>query len=124
MYFYLNEIFKKLDIPNKYIRHEIFKEIPENLTDKTFNLTIKMLDKIITIPCKGNETLINSMEKNRVKTLVHCTVGVCGFCRSKLVKGNVLTENTFLRAADKDYYYIHPCVTYPLSDVIIEIPIK
>lgn len=124
MYFYLNDIFKKLDIPNKYIRHEIFQERPEELGDKTYNLTVKLFDKIITIPCKENETLITSMEKGRVKTLVHCTVGVCGFCRSKLIEGSVKTENTFVRVADKEKCYIHPCVTYPLSDVTIEIPIK
>lgn len=124
MYFYLNEIFKKLDIPNKYIRHEIFQEKPENLEDKTYNLTVKLFDKTITIPCKANETLITSMEKGRVKTMIHCTVGVCGFCRSKLIEGSVKTENTFVRAADKEKCYIHPCVTYPLSDVTIEIPIK
>ena len=124
MYFSLNEVFKKLDVPNKFIRHDIFREIPIDLQNETFNLTIKMLDKTITIPCHGNETLIESMEKGRVKTLVHCTVGECGFCRSKLLSGEVKTENASVRIKDQENKYIHPCVTYPLSDVTIEIPIK
>ena len=124
MYFYISETLKKLDIPNKYIRHEIFTETPENLENKQFTLTVKMLDKTITIPCQENETLITSMEKARAKTLVHCTVGICGFCRSKLLSGEVKTDNSHIRMADKEENYIHPCVTYPLSDVVIEVPIK
>lgn len=124
MYFYISETLKKLDIPNKYIRHEIFTETPENLENKQFTLTVKMLDKTITIPCQENETLITSMEKARAKTLVHCTVGTCGFCRSKLLSGEVKTDNSHIRMADKEENYIHPCVTYPLSDVVIEVPIK
>lgn len=124
MYFSLNEIFKKLDVPNKFVRHDIFKEVPKNLQNETFTLTIKMLDKTITIPCHGNETLIKSMEVGRVKTLIHCTVGECGFCRSKLLSGEVITENSKVRTKDQEKKYIHPCVTYPLSDVTIEVPIK
>ena len=124
MYFSLNDIFKKLDIPNKFIRHEIFREIPEDLVEQNFQLTIKMNDKNLTIPCNGKETLLQSMEKGRVKTLVHCTVGECGFCRSKLLNGEVKTENSCVREADKEVHYIHPCVSYPLSDVTIEVPIK
>ncbi len=123
MYFSLNEIFKKLDIPNKFIRHEIFREVPEDLVEQNFQLTIKMKDKTLTIPCNEKETLIQSMEKGRVKTLVHCTVGECGFCRSKLLAGTVKTEDSCVRASDKEAHYIHPCVSYPLSDVIIEIPL-
>ena len=124
MYFSLDDIFKKLDIPNKFIRHEIFREIPEDLVEQNFQLTIKMNDKNLTIPCNGKETLLQSMEKGRVKTLVHCTVGECGFCRSKLLNGEVKTENSCVREADKEVHYIHPCVSYPLSDVTIEVPIK
>ncbi len=123
MYFSLNEIFKKLDIPNKFIRHEIFREVPEDLVEQNFQLTIKMKDKTLTIPCNEKETLIQSMEKGRVKTLVHCTVGECGFCRSKLLAGTVKTEDSCVRASDKEAHYIHPCVSYPLSDVTIEIPL-
>ena len=124
MYFYLNEIFKKMDIPNKYIRHEIFKEIPEGLEDHEYTLTVHLYNSTVKIPCNSKETLLQSMEKGRVKTLVHCTVGVCGFCRSKLLSGEVKTEDSCVRKKDKEEKYIHPCVTYPLSDVEIEVPLK
>ena len=83
-----------------------------------------MYNSTVKIPCNSKETLLQSMEKGRVKTLVHCTVGVCGFCRSKLLSGEVKTEGSCVRKKDKEEKYIHPCVTYPLSDVEIEVPLK
>lgn len=124
MYFSLNEIFKKLDLPNRFIRHDLYRERPENLGSLEHTLTIITDDKVIKIPCFENETLITSMEKGRVKTMVHCTVGSCGFCLSKLISGEVKTEVSALKKKDLEHKYIHPCVTYPLSDVTIEIPIK
>ena len=124
MYFSLNEIFKKLDLPNRFIRHDLYRERPDNLGSLEHTLTIIMEDKVIKIPCFENETLITSMEKGRVKTMVHCTVGSCGFCLSKLISGEVKTEVSALKKKDLEHKYIHPCVTYPLSDVTIEIPIK
>lgn len=117
----LNQILKKLDIPNKYIRHEIYKSSPDFLLSIKHNLTIITNDKTITIPCLENETIVETLEKNNIPAPVSCTVGVCGYCRSKLISGEVKTENGGLRKKDIELKYIHPCVTYPLSDVTIEL---
>lgn len=122
MYKSLNEIFKKLDIPNKYIRHEIYKEELENLLRIEHKLTIKKENQTYTISCYENETLLTSMENNHINPKAHCTVGECGFCRSKLLSGEIKTEISSLRKKDIEMKYIHPCVTYPLSDVSIELP--
>ncbi len=121
MYETLNQVFIHLDIPNKYIRHEIYKSIPENLKKKKYQLTIYCKDQVFTIPCYENKTLVQSMEEEHIDPPVHCTVGVCGFCRSKLISGTVKTENSLLRKKDIDYKYIHPCVSYPQSDIEIEL---
>ncbi len=122
MYKSLNELLKKLNIPNKYIRHEIYTNIPENLGTKEYKLVIRRNNEKITIPCYENKTLVQSMEENHIDAPVHCTVGVCGFCKSKLIQGTVKTENSCLRKKDQELKYIHPCVTYPLSDIEIELP--
>ena len=48
-----------------------------------------------------------------------CQNGSCGFCRSELVCGEVKIVNDKRTKADKKYNYIHPCTTYPLSDLEI-----
>ena len=64
------------------------------------------------------------MEKARICAPSSCTDGVCGFCRSRLVSGSVFVPPgaDARMKAEKDYGYIHPCVTYPLSDAVIVIP--
>ena len=119
-YHHLNEIFKELDIPNKYIRHDIFKE-NEILRHIKHELTVLTNDEEITIPCYEDEPLLQALEEASIDAPRKCLVGVCGFCRSKLIDGKIRTDETSLREADKDYNYIHPCVSYPLSDVTIKL---
>jgi len=122
MYESLNEIFKSLAIPNRFIRHEIYSN---RLTD-TFRiehiLKVKTNDEIIEIPCYENETILESMENAKEKVPSRCRVGVCGYCRSKLLSGTVKTEIAGLRKKDIETKCIHPCVTYPTSDITIELP--
>ncbi len=49
---------------------------------------------------------------------------MCGWCRSRLVSGEVFIPETTdgRRQADKHYGYIHPCASFALSDVSIEVP--
>ncbi len=122
MYEMLNETLKKLDIPNALIHYEEYRSIPEGLKPIKYNLTVKMPKETKTIPCYQNKTILQAFEENHIVAAVHCTVGVCGFCKSKLIKGEIKTETSFLRKKDFDNKYIHPCVSYPLSDIEIEIP--
>ena len=50
--------------------------------------------------------------------------GECGWCHSKLVSGEVYTPKRVdgRREADFLYGYIHPCCSFPLSDLVIEVP--
>jgi ferredoxin len=48
-----------------------------------------------------------------------CHDGSCGYCRSELVFGEVKVINDKRTSAEKKYNYIHPCSTYPLSDIEI-----
>ena len=62
------------------------------------------------------------MEKNGINAPSKCHVGECGFCRSKLKSGKVKTFDGTIRTADKEYEFIHPCASFPESDVVIELP--
>ena len=53
----------------------------------------------------------------------HCRSGECGWCHSKLVSGEIYAPKSVdgRREADLLYGYIHPCCSFPLSDLTIEV---
>lgn len=122
-YSYMNTILKEFDLPKKYIRHEAFMGKMELKENTEFQLTVITNNKEYKMKCNSRNTLLQTMEKNGIVTLSRCHVGECGFCRSKLISGKVKTFDENIRSSDKTYNYIHPCVTYPESDVILELPI-
>lgn len=122
MYKDLNKMLIELDIPNKDIRHDIYKTIPTNLTDKVYKVTIHQKGKIMNIEVPGNKTLSETFEFLGILSNTGCKVGTCGMCTTKLIKGRVKTSRENLRLAEKEFNYIHPCVTYPSSNIEIEIP--
>lgn len=122
LYEHMNQILGEYNLPKKYIRHESFFGRTDFRGVEEYNVKVKTCDKEINITCKSRETLLAAMEKNGIKAPSKCHVGECGFCRSRLRMGKVKMIDNSLREADKDYNYIHPCVAFPESDIIIEIP--
>ncbi len=92
--------------------------------EKIYKLIVHMRDEVFEIEAKNNETLVAAMERAGIKAPVKCKTGVCGFCHSRVIKGNYTIEegNDFRRSADKIFNYIHPCCTYPESDMEIDVP--
>ena len=135
MYRYLREELKKLDIPARRVRFEVFgqaKDItsfegyPQELKDKTFNLTVRRGIHEDVIPARATESLVVALERAGIRIDTGCRSGECGFCRTKVLSGNVYIcpENDGRRAADRDFGYVHACAAYPVSDVTIKIPIE
>ncbi len=92
---------------------------------KAFRLIVHIRDTVYELKAANNETLITALERAGIPAVVRCRNGACGFCHSRVVNGEyfIATENDFRRAADKKFNYIHPCSTYPESDMEIDIPI-
>ena len=92
---------------------------------KPFRLTVHIRDAVYELDAANNETLITALERAGIPAVVRCRNGVCGFCHSRVLNGEyfIAKENDFRRAADKKFNYIHPCSTYPESDMEIDIPI-
>ncbi len=123
LYKSMNEVLSKFNIPKKNVHYELFDaEYHPDIKDH-FNLKIISRDKEFNIPCKSDETLLKSMEKEGIKAPVLCHVGECGFCRSILVEGKVKTIEGKLLNAEIKNDYIHPCITYPESNIIIKLDI-
>lgn len=134
MYRFLREEVKKLDVPARRVRFEVFgqaKDIttfpgfPVEKKDDVYKLTVMRGIHADVIPAKATESLVVACERAGIILLTDCRSGECGFCRTKVLSGEyyVCPENDGRRAADKDFDYVHACATYPLSDMTIKIPI-
>ena len=132
MYRFADGELAKLGLRNKFIRRELFGEYknPEKdaefPTEKKgeFTATVRISGVEKKIPCTSEETLLVAMEREGIAAPAQCRSGVCGFCHSQLVAGEVYVPKTVdgRRAADLQYGYIHPCITFPVSDVTIDVP--
>lgn len=133
LYGAMDKVAAELKLPRRRFRKEVFgeygdptkdKEFPKELTNKEFNLTVKMRNKTYNIKCKSNETLLNAMEKGGVHAPSHCRSGECGWCHSLLISGKIYAPKDIdgRRIADHTFNWIHPCASYPLSDIVLEVP--
>lgn len=123
LYKSMNDILAEFSIPKKSVHFENFSVSYEPEEVKTFELKVLMKDETKTITCKSDEALLVSMERAGIKAPSMCRVGVCGYCRSILVDGKIkMIGATQMRSlAENDY--IHPCVTFPESDIILKLDI-
>ena len=132
MYNFVDKQIEELNLRRKFVRHELFGEYrnpnkdedyPENVADR-FKLTISIRNEKTAMVAYANDTILNTLEKNGVPAPSRCRSGECGFCRARLVSGEVYVPKSVdgRRKADFDYGYIHPCCTFPISNVEIDIP--
>ena len=135
MYKFLREEIKKLDVPARRVRFEVFgqakdittfKGYPVEKKDETYTVTVMRGIHKDEIPAKATESLIVALERAGIRIDTACRSGECGFCRTKVLSGEyyVCPENDGRRAADRDFNYVHACAAYPLSDMTIKIPIE
>lgn len=133
MYEFLDKETDKLGLDLKHYRKEIFGSVkqpwtlpgyPAEAKDKVFNLKVKMCNKEYEIPCNANENMLVALERAGIAGPNRCRGGVCGWCRSRLISGEVLIPELTdgRRGADKKYGYIHPCASFAISDCEIEVP--
>lgn len=118
-----------LGIKKRLIRHGATDEYKNPQNDKAFpkekagnyTLTIKTHGSEHVIPCCSEETLLVAMERSGIAAPSQCRRGTCGWCRSKLVSGDVYIPATVekRRMADRIYGYIHPCCTFPIDNIVI-----
>jgi len=133
MYKFLDTELPKLGIPRRHIRKEIRgvtkdiegqTEFPKAAKGKEFKVKVIQGAKHYDIVAKSNEPLLVAIERAGIVAPSKCRGGECGWCRSKLVSGTVYCpkENEFRRWADVQNNYIHPCSTFPTSDLVVEVP--
>lgn len=133
MYNFLDKEIKKLNIKEKFVRHELFgeyrnpfndAEYPQEAKGQKFKLVVHIREEVKTIEIDANDTLLNAMEHQGISVPNDCRSGMCGWCHSRLISGKVYVPKTVdgRRAADLKFGYIHPCCTFAISDLELEIP--
>ena len=131
MYDYVEGECNKLGLKKRFVRFDAYgqyrltkrdAEFTDAHKDKTYELTVVMNDGIERkIPAKADEPILVALERAGIDAPSKCRSGECGFCRSKLASGEVYTPEKVehRRQYDKVSGYIHPCCTFPKSDLRI-----
>lgn len=119
---FLDRELPKLGLAQKFIRMERTEDVCDAGEVKDYTLTVHYRDELHTIPARSDETVLTAFERAGLAVNNKCRVGYCGFCRSSLVKGEYHANRyEQLRIADKQFHYFHPCCSYPMSDMEIEV---
>ncbi|MFX1364286.1 MAG: FAD-binding oxidoreductase [Promethearchaeota archaeon] len=139
MYSFIKEQLKELRILPHRVLYESYG-VPDDVTKiigwpkditaaNTIKITIEFMQKggkvkkVIEAQCI--EPILNTLEREKdldIHIKNGCRSGVCAWCRTKLVSGNVfMLPEVKMREIDQNYSYIHPCVSYPLTDIHIDL---
>ncbi len=113
-----------LELERKYIRSELPGELfMEEYGDEVVKITVNLCGEKRVITAKKSESILRSLEENSINPPSGCRSGECGFCRSRLIAGDVKIPDNYdmRRMADLTHGYIHPCSAFPLTDIEIEV---
>ena len=119
----------KLGLPKRRVRKEMSGDylgveknpdyqVPQ---EQEFKITVDIRGQKQTVACKAGESLLWAMERAGIAAPSRCRSGECGWCHSRLVSGRYFCpkEADGRRLADEKFGWIHPCCTFPLSDMEI-----
>ncbi len=123
LYQTMNEILSEFNIPKKCVHYENFQIDYKPLEEDTYELKVIMKNDFVICECRSDETLLVAMEKAKIKAPSMCRVGICGYCRSILLEGKVKMVGGSMEKDLSENDYIHPCVTYPESDIVLRLDI-
>ena len=133
MYRFLKPEIEKLGLPERLFRRKLIdvtktpwecEGYPEGIKGSTFTILVKQGPQEWSIPASADEPVLVAVERAGIKAASRCRAGECGWCRSRLLSGTVFIpqENEMRRWADVHYGYIHPCCSFPTSDLVRESP--
>ena len=132
MYRFVDKEIEKLGLIRKYVRHELFGEVHNAAAQADYpgaeqdsvKITVSIRDVTRTVTGSVNDTILQTLEKNGITVPASCRSGECGFCHSLLKSGTVYVPKAIdgRRLADLKFGGIHPCATFPLTDLELIVP--
>ena len=104
------------------VTEEVKEEVKEELP-KQYNIKVFSNNEEYNVTCFENQTILSALELSNVRVRSKCRCGECGYCRSLLLWGTIRVKEGMehRRKADIKFNYIHPCCSYPTSDITIKI---
>ena len=133
MYEFVDKELKKMGLPKKYIRHEMFGEFHNPQTQEDYpagipekvKITVTIQDVTTTVEGLSSDSVMQTLEKNGISVPSRCRSGECGFCHSHLISGEVYVPKhlEYRRLADYQFGCIHTCCSVPLTDLEINVPV-
>lgn len=107
----------------KNVRQSLCHAPADPLSPFPVTLSVRLYGRELTILGQSNETVLAILERSGIPAPSHCRSGHCGWCRARLLSGEVWLpeENDNRRLADLKHNIIHPCCSYPRSNLTIEI---
>jgi len=123
---------KELGVPERRIRKELqgiemsvfeMNSYPAEKAVKEYSLKVWVRGECTTLTCTSDKTIAEAVEEARIRLKTSCRSGYCGMCHSRLISGEYYMPESMdgRREADRKFGWIHPCCTYPLSDMEIEV---
>jgi ferredoxin-NADP reductase/ferredoxin len=139
MYQFIGQELTELGVPRHRTLYEAFG-VPDDITkvmgwpngitpSERVKITLKYrqlnTEKTIEFEALCTEPLLNSIERQKISTIEiksGCRSGECALCRAKMDEGKVFVPpNVTIREIDGEYGFIHPCVSYPLTDLRMDL---
>ena len=123
MYAFADKELASLGLPLRRIRKEANCVGVRDVPPQTYTLTVHIGFDTYTVPADARETVLTALERAGLKVPAKCRAGGCGFCHSnsEIARFSVAGADK-RRIADKKFGYIHPCCSYPDSDMELIVP--
>lgn len=121
---HMDEVVMELGLPPRRVRREAVGIPPADAEEKIFHIRVIQGPVEHMITASSRETLLGAMEWAGIRVPSRCRTGECGWCRSLLLSGKVRIpeQDDRRRLMDRKTGRIHPCCSFPASDLVIEIP--
>lgn len=109
---------KSFGVQNRYIRSEVHRSLSPESEESEFNVYEQATG--ISFKVNSSEPLMSAIEKAGLRAPVVCRTGTCSSCRTELISGDITCPYAKKRSIDSDGI-IHPCVSYAVSDLVINL---
>ena len=118
---------QKFGIPRRKIKREMYGA-PSNIweypgwphevgPDDVFSINVKNGS---SLQAPAGESLLTTLEKKGIAVPSLCRSGQCSMCRVKILSGKVYQPaGVPVRKSDRQFGYVHACMSYPIEDLEI-----
>jgi len=130
MYELCTQALRELGVPDRRVKMELPGPPPDITSIEGWPKKIKR-NAMVRVEIEGEtekieaacaEPLLNSLERSGVALDALCRSGECGHCKVRLLQGDVFVPPMVTpKKADALFGYIHPCMAYPVGDVLIRL---